>query len=54
MVGYAYAVPFRKRPAYRYTVKHSIYVRSNRLHLGIGRQVMTALIDACAAAGFPR
>jgi L-amino acid N-acyltransferase YncA len=52
VVGYAYAVPFRKRPAYRYTVKHSIYVRSDRLHLGIGRQLMTALIDACAAAGF--
>ena len=27
VLGYAYAVPFRKRPAYRYTVKHSIYVR---------------------------
>ena len=26
VAGYAYAVPFRKRPAYRYTVKHSIYV----------------------------
>ena len=36
VVGYAYAVPFRKRPAYRYTVKHSIYVRSDRLHAGIG------------------
>ena len=34
VVGYAYAVPFRKRPAYRYTVKHSIYVRSDRLHTG--------------------
>jgi L-amino acid N-acyltransferase YncA len=52
VVGYAYAVPFRKRPAYRYTVKHSIYVRSDRLHAGIGRQLMAALIDACAAAGF--
>ena len=52
VVGYAYAVPFRKRPAYRYTVKHSIYVRSDRLHAGIGRQLMSALIDACAAAGF--
>ena len=52
VVGYAYAVPFRKRPAYRYTVKHSIYVRSDRLQPGIGRQLMTALIDACAAAGF--
>ena len=26
IVGYAYAVLFRKRPAYRYTVKNSIYV----------------------------
>src|SRR5271165_116856 len=52
VVGYAYAVPFRKRPAYRYTIKHSIYVRSDRLHAGIGRRLMTALIDSCAAAGF--
>ncbi len=37
MLGYAYAVPFRKRPAYRYTVKHSIYVRADRLGRGIGR-----------------
>src|SRR5258708_18237711 len=50
VVGYSYAVPFRKRPAYRYTVKHSIYVRSDRLHAGIGRQLLTALVDACAAA----
>ena len=53
MVGYAYAVPFRKRPAYRYTVKHSIYVRSDRLHArDRAPALMTALIDACAAAGF--
>ena len=52
MVGYAYAVPFRKRPAYRYCVKHSIYVHNDQLHRGIGNQLMAALIDACAAAGF--
>src|ERR1700721_1776547 len=52
IAGYAYAVPFRKRPAYRYVVKHSIYVRDDRLHQGLGRQLMAALIDACAAAGF--
>ena len=37
VVGYAYAVPFRKRPAYRYAVKHSIYVHPDHLHSGIGR-----------------
>ena len=51
IVGYAYAVPFRKRPAYRYTVKHSIYVRADHLHSGIGKLLLPALIDACAAAG---
>src|SRR3977135_818700 len=52
IVGYAYAVPFRKRPAYRYAVKHSIYVHADHLHSGVGRRLLPALIDACAAAGF--
>jgi len=52
IVGYAYAVPFRKRPAYRYAVKHSIYVHQDHLHSGIGRRLLPALIDACAAAGY--
>ena len=52
VVGYAYAVLFRKRPAYRYTVKHSIYVHPDHLHAGIGRVLLPHLIDACAAAGF--
>ena len=52
IVGYAYAVPFRKRPAYRYAVKHSIYVHKDHLHSGIGRRLLPALIEACAAAGY--
>ena len=52
IVGYAYAVPFRKRPAYRYAVKHSIYVHKDHLHSGIGRRLLPALIDACAGAGY--
>jgi phosphinothricin acetyltransferase len=52
IVGYAYAVPFRKRPAYRYTAKHSIYVHHEHLGRGVGRQLLPDLIDACAAAGF--
>ena len=52
VVGYAYAVLFRKRPAYRYTVKHSIYVHHDHIGRGVGRQLMQELIDACAAAGF--
>ncbi len=52
VAAYAYAVPFRKRPAYRYTVKHSIYVHPSRVGLGIGRRLLPALVDACAAGGF--
>jgi L-amino acid N-acyltransferase YncA len=52
VVGYAYAVLFRKRPAYRYTLKHSIYVHPDHLNAGIGRTLLPALIDACAAAGY--
>jgi L-amino acid N-acyltransferase YncA len=52
VVGYAYAVPFRKRPAYRYVVKNSIYVHPDHLHAGVGRKLLPALIEACAGAGF--
>lgn len=52
VVGYAYVVPFRKRPAYRYAVKHSIYVHHEHHSRGIGRLLMQEIIDACAAAGF--
>ncbi len=52
IVGYAYAVPFRKRPAYRYAVKHSIYVHPRHVGTGIGRQLLPALIEACASVGY--
>lgn len=52
VVGYAYVVLFRKRPAYRYTVKHSIYVHHDHVGHGVGRLLLRELVDACAAAGF--
>jgi phosphinothricin acetyltransferase len=52
ILGYAYVVLFRKRPAYRYTVKHSIYVHHEHVGQGIGQILMQELIDVCAAAGF--
>src|SRR5215469_10226435 len=52
VAGYAYAVLFRKRPAYRFTIKHSVYVHPDRLHIGVGRALLRALIQACASAGF--
>ena len=52
VVGYAYVVLFRKRPAYRFAVKHSIYIHHEHQARGIGRLLLGELIDACAAAGF--
>jgi phosphinothricin acetyltransferase len=52
VVGYAYTVPFKKRPAYRFAVKHSIYVDTNYLNRGVGKRLIPALINACVASGF--
>ena len=52
VIGYAYVVLFRKRPAYRFTAKHSIYIHHDHVGRGVGRLLLQALIDACAAAGF--
>jgi L-amino acid N-acyltransferase YncA len=46
-VGYAYAGPYRPRPAYRFTVEDSIYVRADCAGQGIGRMLLDALIAAC-------
>jgi len=52
VVGYAYVVQFRKRPAYRFTAKHSIYVHHAHQRHGVGRLLLQDLIDTCAASGF--
>src|SRR6201996_1538127 len=51
VVGYAYVVQFRKRPAYRFAVKHSIYIHHEHQGHGVGRLLLQEMIDACAAGG---
>lgn len=51
VVGYAYAGPYRSRPAYRHTVESSIYVAHDRQRLGAGRVLLEELIARCSAAG---
>lgn len=51
LLGYAYASAYRTRPAYRFTVEDSVYVAPTAIGRGIGRQLLTALIDACARRG---
>ena len=49
VVGYAYAGPYRTRPAYRFTVENSVYVAKDRMRQGIGVKLLSALIRECEA-----
>jgi L-amino acid N-acyltransferase YncA len=49
IAGYAYAGPYRARPAYRFTLEDSVYVHPDRVGRGIGRRLLPALIAACEA-----
>jgi phosphinothricin acetyltransferase len=52
VLGYAYASAYRSRPAYRYTVENSVYVDAAAVGRGVGRRLLTALIDECTRRGF--
>jgi len=54
VAGYAYASAYRPRPAYRFTVEDSVYVDPDFQGRGVGRALLTALIEACEARGFRR
>ncbi|MCA8967663.1 MAG: N-acetyltransferase [Planctomycetes bacterium] len=51
VAGYAYAGPYRPRPAYRFLVENSVYVHPERQRLGIGGALLAALVDRCEAWG---
>src|SRR5262245_58640368 len=44
VVGYAYAGPYRPRPAYRFTVENSVYLDPAIHRRGIGLRLMQRLI----------
>jgi len=50
--GYAYAGPYRARPAYRYTVEDSVYVAPDFHGQGLGRALLSTLIDTCTSMGY--
>lgn len=52
IAGYAYAGPFRARPAYRFLVEDSIYIAPEAKGAGIGTALMRALLDECVRLGF--
>jgi len=49
VVGYSYAGAYRPRPAYRFTVENSVYVRDGLGGRGIGKALLDELIARCEA-----
>jgi phosphinothricin acetyltransferase len=52
VIGYAYAGPYRARPAYRFTVENSVYVAHDSHRRGVGKALLQVLIEACTEKGF--
>jgi L-amino acid N-acyltransferase YncA len=52
VAGYAYAGPYRPRPAYRFAVENSVYLQPAIHRRGIGQQLLQRLISECEACGF--
>jgi phosphinothricin acetyltransferase len=51
VLGFGYYAPFRERSAYRYTVEDSIYVREDVRGQGVGKALVSRLIDLATTAG---
>jgi L-amino acid N-acyltransferase YncA len=49
--GYAYASPWRGKPAYRHTVEDSVFVAHDQVGQGLGRILLGDLLDRCAKSG---
>ena len=50
--GYAYAGPYRPRPAYRFTVENSIYLDPAIHRRGVGLVLLRRLIEECETRGY--
>jgi len=51
VAAYAYAAPYRSRPAYRFSVEDSIYVHLEHSRKGLGRLLLRELIQSCETVG---
>jgi L-amino acid N-acyltransferase YncA len=52
VLGYAYAGPYRARPAYRFTIEDSVYIAPAAQRRGLGRALLQALIVESEARGY--
>lgn len=52
VAAYAYAGPYRARPAYRHALEDSVYVAGDAVGRGLGRAALAAVIDRATARGY--
>ena len=52
VLGYASTSPYHRRPAYRWTVETSIYLAPEAQGRGIGRQLLSRLIELLTRQGY--
>jgi phosphinothricin acetyltransferase len=52
VLGYAYFTQFRHRSAYRFAVEDSVYVREDVRGQGVGKALVSKLIEAATQQGF--
>ncbi len=52
VVGFGYCNLFRTRSAYRFALEDSIYVRDGLQGKGIGRALLSVLIERCTELGY--
>lgn len=50
--GYAYAHPWKEKAAYRYTLETTIYLASRFVGQGIGRALLSHLVEGCRREGY--
>jgi L-amino acid N-acyltransferase YncA len=51
VAGYAYASPWRPKPAYRHTAEDSVYLAPGQRGRGLGRRLLESVLAGCADAG---
>ena len=50
--GYAYAHPWKEKAAYRYTLETTIYLAPRFVGQGIGRGLLSHLVEGCRREGY--
>lgn len=50
--GYAYAHPWKEKAAYRYTLETTIYLAPRFVGQGIGRALLSHLVEGCRREGY--